>query len=523
MQGVFGLDIGNKSVKAIEGRMSGGKFVITSLAEISLPENTIRNWEIKDEETLANFIKDLLKSAKPRPIRSRLAVLSVPEPKVFLHSMETPKTSEEKMEEIVKWELSANVSEDINEMYWDWEISKSDKGKGQVLAAAASKEILSQYEKVLAKLGIKVVAFDMESKALARAVGGQLSQTGGTLIVDISAGETSLSVYQQGLITFTSGLLVGGDKCTEEIAKDQGIDLEKAEKMKRQVDLSKPAGSGGVGTVICPTIENIASEIRRTIDFYKSKNKKESPIDKIILAGGGALMNGLDEYLQTRFDIAVAKADIPAALSKKSQELVGSQSLLYGTAIGLAKRAAETDPVTRELNLTSQSLQEAFLTRGLKKALNLLLTTTITIMLAILALSVGLLFYLRAETSRLEGRIESEALERPPEEVELSEEVTKVNLYLGAVEDITAKQHRWSALMESISAAAPANVSITRLVINADEPSRILGNAGSREQIVSFGEKLGSVAGITNVENPLSNLSTGEKDIIEFEITFDLE
>ncbi|GEM_PF-6902434 len=523
MQGVFGLDIGDKSIKVIEGKMSGGVFSITAIGEAPVPDGAVRNWEIKDEEALATAIKDLLGATKPRPIRARMAVVCVPEQKVFLHSMKPPQVSEEKMTEVVKWELAANISEDISEMYWDWESAQSPDGQGIVLAAAASREILGKYESMLAKIGIKVVAFDMESKALARAVGGQLSTTGGTLIVDFSAQSTSLSVYQQGLVTFTSGLNVGGDVCTEEISKDQGVDLEKAEQMKRQVDLSKSEDEKGMRPVVCPTVDSIAQEIRRTIDFYNNRKKGQVPIDKVILAGGASLMKGLPEYLQLKLDVKVEMANVLRRLSQKSQKLVTGKSLVYGTVLGLGERAAEDDPVTQELNLISQSLQENFLSRGLRRGMRLLLVTTIIVGILIIGGSFALWFYLQTDTERLEKKIESESLEKSPAQVEVEQQIELINSDLDAITKISLEQNHWSEIVSAIDQATPPGVQVTRLSLSDDEPSRVLGTANSREEVITFGDNLKQIDGISDVENPLSNLSTGEKSIIEFEITFSLK
>ncbi|MFC1721372.1 type IV pilus assembly protein PilM [Patescibacteria group bacterium] len=522
MQGVFGLDIGDKSIKAVEGKMTGGVFSITSVSEILLPPGAIRNWEVRDEDVLAETIKNLLVQAQPRAIRSRLAVVSVPEPKVFLHSMSVPNTPEDKLAEVVKWELAANISEDIQDMYWDWEAVRGDSGPEQILAAAASRELLGKYEEVLARLGIRVIAFDMESKALVRAMGKQLSTKGATLIADISARRTSLSVYSRGLVSFTSGLMIGGDNCTEEIAKEQGISEAQAEEMKMEMDLTKPVESGAQ-TIVCPMVNGVATEINRTIDFYNGKNREQAPVDKIILAGGASLMKGLPEYLKNKLSIGAELADFDKSLDKKSQALVQGRSLVFGTALGLAIRAASPHPIVDELNLVSQEIQEQATSLGVRRLVAWITAIAITVAILFLGAYGGLLGYLYWDTNNLENKMTGGALEKTGEQLDLESEIGKVNTYLDTIDKIRNTQNQWSQVIGSINQAAPAGLNISRLSLTNEEPSRIIGTAASRSQVVDFQNKLSTIDRINNVENPLSNFSTGEKDVIDFEITFDLE
>jgi type IV pilus assembly protein PilM len=524
MANIIGLDISENSVKAVAGRFQNGRFSISSFNELPLVPGIVRNWEVRDPEALGETLKELFNNAKPRPFRARQAILAVPEQKVFLHVMPAPAVAEEKLAEVVKWELAANISEDIENTYWDWEVFTDDKGNTtQVLAASISKKVASEFEKVLGRLGIKIIAFDMEVKSLARAMGKQLKQPGSSLIVDISAKSTTFSVYNSGFVSFTSGLMIGSDKCTEEIAAQEGIDEEKAEVLKKELDFTKMTAGNGNRATICPMLENVAGEIRQTLDFYKDKKISSEPVTRVVLAGGGSTLKGLDKYFSGKINLPVAKADFLINLDKSSRALLGSRSMVFGTALGLAMRGSGSKPITGELNLIAQELQEDAAASEVKNIVNLLTGLVVGLTVIMIAAFVGLYLFLQANTKNLQVDIAAAEMVTESSNATVTAELSKANLYIRTIADLESKQTRFSRTVAAVAAAADDQIEVRRLVLSPQEDGRILGTAASRADLVAFQDKLAAQAGISNVANPLSNFSTTEKSVVEFEITFSFD
>lgn len=521
MPNIIGLDISDNSVKAVAGKFQNGVFSVSAFNERPLAPGIVRNWEVRDSEALGEALQELLNNAKPRPFRARQAIIAVPEQKVFLHVMSAPAVAESKLAEVVKWELAANISEDIDNTYWDWEVFYDDKKKPtQVLAASISKKVAAEYEKVLAKLDIKVMAFDMEVKALARAMGKQLAdKTSSSLVVDISAQSTTFSVYNSGFVSFTSGLMMGSDKCTEEIAAQEGVDEDKAELLKKELDLSiAPSSSNRLS--VCPMLENVAGEIRQTLDFYKDKEISSQPVSQVILAGGGSTIKGLDKYLSQKTKLPVIKADFLSGLDKNSRTRLGSQIMVFGTALGLAMRGAGAKPVTGELNLIAQDVQEEAAGSEIKNIVNLITGLVIGLTILMIASFVGLYLFLQNSTKNLEKDITAAEASAADSDEVVTSELAKANLYLRTIVDLESKPVRFSRTIEAVVSAAGNEIEVRRLTLSPSGEGRILGTAASRADLVSFQEKLGTQEGISNIANPLSNFSTTEKNIVEFEITF---
>jgi len=80
---IFGLDISDKSVEAIQLKKGLGKPKMTAYARTILGSSLVANGEIKNSEKLAEKFKALLDSAQPKKIKSKYCIVSIPESQVF--------------------------------------------------------------------------------------------------------------------------------------------------------------------------------------------------------------------------------------------------------------------------------------------------------------------------------------------------------------------------------------------------------------------------------------------------------
>jgi Tfp pilus assembly PilM family ATPase len=85
-------------------------------------------------------------------------------------------------------------------------------------------------------------------------------------------------------------------------------------------------------------LENLSSEIEKTIDFYQSMSKKSQTVSKIIMCGGGANLRGLIPYLTTRLckEVRIGDPWVNLNLGKSLPIINKEESVSYATAIGLA-------------------------------------------------------------------------------------------------------------------------------------------------------------------------------------------
>jgi type IV pilus assembly protein PilM len=92
---------------------------------------------------------------------------------------------------------------------------------------------------------------------------------------------------------------------------------------------------------IAPTIVDLATEVRRSIDFYRRQHRNEE-IDRLVLSGGSAIMNGLAQFVEAETGISTSVADPFAHLQADGDGSVKQYLTDIGPhmviAVGLALR-----------------------------------------------------------------------------------------------------------------------------------------------------------------------------------------
>lgn len=140
----------------------------------------------------------------------------------------------------------------------------------------------------------------------------------GVLFVDIGATMTKVCVYNDNSLLFTDCFAIGGDTVDLDIAKECGIALQDADAFKRQEGtLNKQKYSPSAHVTYKKNTKSEKTMLRRELNQVIEARYHEifsgilsrieqvglsASIDAgIVLAGGGAQMDGLVQFLRTRF------------------------------------------------------------------------------------------------------------------------------------------------------------------------------------------------------------------------------
>jgi rod shape-determining protein MreB and related proteins len=194
-----------------------------------------------------------------------------------------------------------------------------------------------------------------EPMAAAIGAGLPVSEPTGNMIVDVGGGTTEVAVISLGGIVVSQSLRVGGDEMDEAIINHTKreykllIGNQTAEEIKLEIGSAYPmreevqaeVRGRDMLTGLPKTIIMSSDEVRHAleepanqiVDAIKSTLDKTPPelaadiMDRgIVLAGGGALLNGLDERLRHETQMPVQLAESPltcvAVGSGRSLELI---------------------------------------------------------------------------------------------------------------------------------------------------------------------------------------------------------
>jgi len=343
----FGLDLSDLSIKAVWLERVGKLDSVSSFGSVPLPVGCIVDGEIIDAQAVEVAIKDLLKKVGPNRLRTKKVICSLPETKAFLRIISLPVMAEKEAKEAIKWEIEANIPLTLDQVYYDWQILDEnfiqEKGKMNVLVVAVARSVVDQFQSVLTAAGLEVVGLETESIAQARSLLAEKDEKKTTLIVDIGDRRSSFLIAIGSTTCFTSSVPISSQMITDAISKSLQIPFEEAEEIKIKQGLGSLALQSPVLKAALPVLENIATEIERSIDFCLSNLHYSENIDSIILCGGGANMQGLVPYLSRRLGRLVEFGNpwVNINLGTQIPLINRNNSVQYSTAIGLALRGLD--------------------------------------------------------------------------------------------------------------------------------------------------------------------------------------
>ena len=104
-----------------------------------------------------------------------------------------------------------------------------------------------------------------------------------------------------------------------------------------------------LGPDLTKVAENLYGQLASSLAWFRTQiHARQLTVTKVLLTGGGAGLEGLDTYLQRRFNLPVTRFDPCDGLTGRAPDRPHE----FATAIGLAIAAADTIPGTCRLDLT---------------------------------------------------------------------------------------------------------------------------------------------------------------------------
>jgi type IV pilus assembly protein PilM len=338
----FGLDISDLSIKAVQLNDDKEDKKVLSFGRVQLPSGIIVDGEIIDKEKVSQAVKKLLKISGPKKIKNKKVVCSVPETKAFLRIITLPKMNDQEVKEAIKWEIEANIPLPLDQVYFDWQILEKkltkEENKLSILVVAISRTTANNTLETLEACGLEVMGLEVESVAQARSLVKEKGDDLTRLVIDFGDRRTSFFVLIDNFPCFTSSIPISCQTLTDAIAKSLNLSTEEAEKIKLQYGIGSFASRDVVFKAMEPVLENLISEIEKSIDFYLTDLNYSNDIDKIIICGGGANAKGIIPYLSTKLGRVVELGDPWVNFSShgKLPKIERDKSVEYSTAIGLA-------------------------------------------------------------------------------------------------------------------------------------------------------------------------------------------
>lgn len=340
---IIGIDIGLSSIKIAEIKKSGSEYKLIGYASVDLTEGCLIEDEIQKEEEI---LRSLEKALHDVGSSAQFACIGLFGPNTVARKLQLAGGTFEEIEDQVAWEAEQYLPFPIENSALAFHIFGENEGGGvDVLVAAAKNDIVQSFKDLVEKTKIKVKIVDLQVTALANlfeyAMGDKLNDPNSSwVLIDIGAQKTEFIIYRQGSIGFTKEMSIGGVMITEEIQRQMGVNYMEAEDLKITGDENGNLPEE-IMEIINDVLEAFFAEIKKTVDFYVTSSSDEN-IKECVITGGGALIPGLVEGLETLLGISISVLNPFEKFSydKKNfdEETIHSIAFRGGVAMGLAMR-----------------------------------------------------------------------------------------------------------------------------------------------------------------------------------------
>jgi len=343
-KGLVGLDIGSSAVKAVELAPSGKSYRVVAFASEAMAPDSIVDGAIIDGAGVADTIRRVFErmGTKTKDVAASLSGNAVIVKKINL-----PQMTDAELAESIKWEAEQYIPFDIQDVNLDYQIVQGSDGGTKnsmdVLLVAAKKEKIADYTGVITQAGRVPAVVDVDAFAMQNAFEANYDVEPGTVTVlmNMGASAININVVSGAASIFTRDVSIGGNAYTEAVQREFNLTFERAEQAKCG---SSPGDehAADVRAVLKAVSDNVLLEIQKTFDFYKSTAASDR-LDRVMLCGGAARVQGFSSALADRFGLPVEPLDpfrriaFDAARAGVDADEVAATAVV---AVGLALRRA---------------------------------------------------------------------------------------------------------------------------------------------------------------------------------------
>jgi|GEM_PF-2575983 type IV pilus assembly protein PilM len=347
---VWGLDIGHSSIKAAKLSRNGNSVTVLGYAiePIAATEDGDRDEAV---------VKALQQLAQQEDIGGIPVIASLSGRQIFSRTINIPVLNAKKVDRMVELEARQQIPGNFDEVEWGYHLSPAADGTSNDVALfAARRDITQELIRKCKRAGINLVGVSVSSLALYNFVrfDQEFPEDETVIILDVGAENTDLVLYQGDTLWMRS-LALSGNDITKVFMKKFRVSFEEAETLKRQIGDSRQAEK--ILKVLEGTLNELTSEVQRSLGFYKSQNTT-AKLENIVISGNTFRLPSLPEYLAERLRYTVNiledldKIQVAGGIDRE-HFLRDLQSL--GVAIGLALQG--TGVAKANVNLLPSTLQ----------------------------------------------------------------------------------------------------------------------------------------------------------------------
>lgn len=330
------IDISDGTMRFIECSRNKGFLSPKQFGVIPFPQLHTRSFDEKSKKEAGEILENWVRETGNKRLRA-----IIHEDEAYVFKATVPTTHPLEIRSAIEGLLEENVPIPPSEALFEYTTIACDTtlNESTVAVSVISKKSVENYIQLFAEHDIEIISLDTEARALTKAI-FKPEDTDVHVVIAISKKHSTVFIVEKRAVVFSSSVEVGQDDINTSIAKTLTVDIQEAEKLKKEILVSGTKGDVKIFEAMMPVFSVIRDELTKIITYWKTQSKKERDfknISNIVLLGSDASIEGFLEYIESASKIPTHIGSVwlnTITPNESLPELHKNESLDYGALIG---------------------------------------------------------------------------------------------------------------------------------------------------------------------------------------------
>lgn len=356
-----GLDITATALAAVSLKRKGKAYGITTRAESRLDPGIVVDGEVHDADALGAAIKAFWAE---HGIKEKQVVVGVANQRCITRVVEKVriKGSKKQLREAISFDVAEHLPIPLEEAVWDfhtvarWKHEETGAVMERHIVVMVYRESVERYRDAVAAAGLKLVRIDLSAFALMRAglpsvklafQAEDLEEHPVVALLDVGSSSTNVVITRNDICELNRIVGFGRQHFTQTLVEQFGWEAADALRVSTEAGITPLGGMEAPGDpyadarrIMQFVADQFAQEIRTSFDFYTHSSGGANRVGRIVIAGEGAMLRGIEHRFAQELGVPVSILDASPRLDPASVEELGVQHARFGTALGLAMEEA---------------------------------------------------------------------------------------------------------------------------------------------------------------------------------------
>ena len=356
---VISFDLGQHTSKVVLGKLNKSSVEIKQTYIFRTPAGCLENGRILDFGRLAGHMKDIIKEEK---LKAKYALCTIENSEIITREIILPTAEETAMLDMLEFEVQQYIPVELSDYIVQSKIIENfvenEVKKTRFLCTAVPKELANSYYFLIQELGMEASVLDIQSNSVDKLAVAEMNagdalnlRNQSVAIVDFGYNHINVTLFEDGNYHFNRFIPEGAasidrslmsffDYTIEEVEKKKliSIDVTPSSSNTRTRGAEEIAATAGTieeelhaANMVKNVIDGWITELDRIFKFYASRSMGNT-VQKILIYGGTAQMEGFDAYLSAAFNLPVQR--IKSLSSVRIQGDSGASVAPFVNAIG---------------------------------------------------------------------------------------------------------------------------------------------------------------------------------------------